>query len=74
MVNDTFSSKLVDEIPHNKIGNVHETIFYAVLKRLDDINMYVRKTAVVCLHTMIEANMKNLGKDDSNLECLLTDQ
>lgn len=63
MMNDQFSNKLGEAIPHGKLGEIHEKLFYGLLRRVDDVNMFVRLRAIQTMHNLIESSTKNLGKD-----------
>lgn len=52
------------------------------MRRIDDVNMFVRLRAIQTMHNLIESSTKNLGKDCESIpnsnsgyfECLLPDQ
>lgn len=78
MMNDQFSKNLAESIPNGALGHIHERLFYGILRRVDDVNMFVRLRAIQTMHNLIESSTKNLGKDVENVsgyfECMMQDQ
>jgi len=70
MSNENAIDEITREIPRDKILELHETIFYAILKRTQDINYIVRQSAIQMLQDISECTTHNLNfSGDTGIDC-----
>jgi len=70
MSNENAIDEITREIPRDKLLELHETIFYAILKRTQDINYIVRQSAIQMLQDISECTTHNLNfSGDTGIDC-----